>query len=628
MVLDALQYLFVMTPTPTRSPLSRSPRAPRSGGGYGPRGGGRRGSRATWKLPEEKNARTGHGVKYGNLELTPKDHYHVHPAIPKEDTLRVMVMGGNEEVGKNMTLIEYGDDIIIIDMGIQFGEEHMRGIDGIVPDLSYIKGREKNVRAVIITHMHMDHIGGIPFLMPLLPGVPVFSAPITLALIAKKLEYTPEVKVDLRPVDEKTTLQLGNFKLSFIGVSHSVPSALAVIVESPCGKIVHTGDFKVDLDPKDADGKRYLEQMKGLGEQNVVALLSDSTNAGQSGNQLMERDVMNDLDAIVAQAKGRLLFGMISTNVVRLAQIITLAEKYGRYVAIGGLSLKTTLEIAQNLGYINPTPGTLLDISEVRNFPPNKVLAIFPGAQGESNAAFYKLADNDLRDVRVMPGDSVVFSSSVIPGNERTVQFITDKFYRLGAKVVNYRMLNIHAGGHAKAADLAEVVKMVKPKYLIPIEGHHAFLHHHAAAAIAGGFPRQNILIADNGQVMEFTKEGQGTLTKNKVSVEPIFVDGGQLGVVDAETLRERKRLGDEGVMVIDAVVKEGNVVAVNIASLGFRKESLLPQVEQVITTFLKREYPKVAAQRDPQSLLQDRLEEMVTKDMKSTPYIALSIMR
>ena len=264
----------------------------------------------------------------------------------------------------------------------------------------------------------------------------------------------------------------------------------------------------------------------------------------------------------------------------------------------------------------------------MRNFPPNKVLAIFPGAQGETNAAFYRLADNDLRDVRVMPGDSVIFSSSVIPGNERTVQFITDKFYRLGAKVVNYRMLNIHAGGHAKAADLAEVVKMVKPKYLIPIEGHHAFLHYHAAAAIAGGFPRQNILIADNGQVMEFTKDGTGTLTKNKVSVDPIFVDGGQLGVIDADTLRERKRLGDEGVMVIDAVVKDGIVAAVNIASLGFRKESFLPQVEQTITNFLKREYPKVAAQRDPQALLQDRLEEMVKNEMKSTPYIALSIMR
>lgn len=599
----------------------------RSGSSQG-RGGGRggRGRGATWKTPDAKHPRTGHGVAYGKLELTPKDHYAVHKADNKHDTLRVMVMGGNEEVGKNMTILEYGDDIIIVDMGIQFGEEHMRGIDGIVPDLSYIKGREKNVRAVIITHMHMDHIGAIPFLMPLLPGVPIFSAPITLALIAKKLEYTPEVKVDMRPVDEATTLELGNFSLSFIGVSHSVPSSLAVVIKTPCGIVVHTGDFKVDLEPKEEQEKRYLEQMKALGSQNVLALLSDSTNAMQSGNQLMERDVMHDLDAIVAGAKGRLLFGMISTNVVRLAQIIQLAERHGRYVAVGGLSLKTTLEIAQNLGYITPMPGTIIDISDTKNFPPNKVLGIFPGAQGEQNAAFYRLADNDLRDVRVMPGDSVVFSSSVIPGNERTVQFITDKFYRLGAKVVNYRMLNIHAGGHAKAADLNEVVKMIKPKYLVPIEGHHAFLHHHAAAAIAGGFPREKIFISDNGQIMEFDKDAVGTLTKKKVPTDPIFVDAGQYDVVDGDTLRERKRLGDEGVIVIDAIARDGVLLDANMASLGFRREGKIPLVEKTIMDFLKREYPKLYKQADPQGLLQDRLEKFIETEMKSTPYVALSI--
>jgi len=440
------------------------------------------------------------------------------------------------------------------------------------------------------------------------------------------LEYTPEVKVDMRPVDEATTLELGNFSISFIGVSHSVPSSLAVIIKTPAGIVVHTGDFKVDLEPKDAQEIRYLEQMKALGSQNVLALLSDSTNATQSGNQLMERDVMHDLDAIVAGAKGRLLFGMISTNVVRLAQIIQLAERHGRYVAVGGLSLKTTLEIAQNLGYITPMPGTIIDIGETKNFPPNKVLGIFPGAQGEQNAAFYRLADNDLRDVRVMPGDSVVFSSSVIPGNERTVQFITDKFYRLGAKVVNYRMLNIHAGGHAKAADLNEVVKMIKPKYLIPIEGHHAFLHHHAAAAIGGGFPREKIFIADNGQVMEFDKDGVGTLTKKKIPTDPIFVDGGQYDVVDGDTLRERKRLGDEGVIVIDAMARDGVLLDANMATLGFRKEAKIPLVEKTIMDFLKREYPKLYKQNDPQGLLQDRLEKFIETEMKATPYVALSI--
>ncbi|MBI4599108.1 ribonuclease J [Candidatus Uhrbacteria bacterium] len=584
--------------------------------------------RASWEHAPSKPPRRGAGVHYGALDLAPRDHYAVRPIEARNDgKLRVIVMGGNEEVGRNMTLLEYGDDIILIDMGIQFAEEHMRGVDGIVPDLSYLKGREHQVRAVIITHMHMDHIGAIPYLMPLLPGVPLFSAPITLALIAKKLEYTPDVKVDMRPIDETTTLALGNFAVSFLGVSHSVPSALAVVVKTPCGIVVHTGDFKVDLQPNDEEGKRNLEGLKALGEKNVLALLSDSTNAVQAGNQLMERDLAHDLGDIVQNAKGRLLFGMISTNVVRLAQIIALAEKYGRHVAVGGLSLKTTLEIAQNLGYISPLPNTLLDISEIKGLPPRKVIAIFPGAQGENNAAFYKLADGELKDMKVVPGDTVVFSSSVIPGNERTVQFLTDKFYRLGANVLNYRTLNIHAGGHAKAADLAEVIKMVKPRYLIPIEGHHAFLHHHAKAAMGSGFPRERIFIADNGQVMEFELDGSGRLTKEKVSTQSIFVDAEALGTVDADTLRERKRLGDEGIVIVHVVLGKDRKVQARADFFGFRSRHLLPKIERDLQQLVHKEATRLASgQAKAIEQLQEKLQEMIEKDTRASPYVSLHV--
>lgn len=583
--------------------------------------------RATWKHNSRtKPARKGTGVHYGKLNLSPKDHYATEPAKNDAGKLRIVVMGGNEEVGRNMTLLEYGDDIILIDMGIQFGEEHMRGIDGIVQDLSYLKGREHQVRAVIITHMHMDHIGAIPHLMPMLPNVPVFSAPITLSLIAKKLEYTPDVKVDLRAVDETSKLTLGNFTVTFLGVSHSVPSALAIIINTPCGKIVHTGDFKVDLNPIDEDTRRYLANMKKLGEQQVLALLSDSTNASQAGNQLMEHSVMRDLDEIIHLAKGRLLFGMISTNVERLKQIITIAEKYGRHVAIGGLSLKTTLEIAENLGYINPMPGTLIDIAEIKGLPPQKVLAIFPGAQGETNAAFYKLADGELRDLRVTPGDTVVFSSSVIPGNERTVQFITDKFYRLGAKVVNYRNLSIHAGGHAKSADLIEVIRMIKPKYLVPIEGQHAFLHHHAQAAITTGFPRERIFIADNGQVMEFTQAREGRLMREKIRLQPIFVDGNAIGQVDHGTLYERMRLGNEGVIIINPNIVDGKVSKISFEYLGFRKKQSTQHLEKQITQLIMREYPSLSTKQNARHVLQEKLEKLIEQKSGSTPYIALTL--
>lgn len=578
----------------------------------------------TWQqsLPGEK--RRGVGAKYGALDLTPKNNYHIASPRAHEGKLRIAILGGNEEVGRNMTLVEYGNDIVLIDMGIQFGEEHMRGIDGIVQDFSYLKGREKDVRAVIITHMHMDHIGAIPHLMPFLPGVPVFSSPISLALIAKKLEYTPEIKVDLRAIDEETVLHLGHFTASFIGVSHSVPSALAVILDTPVGKIVHTGDFKIDLQPKEEETKRYLEQMQSLGDKNILALLSDSTNASLGGHQTMEHEVAHDLDVLVRDAKSRLLFGMISTNVVRLAQIITLAEKYGRFVAVGGKSLKATLEIAENLGYISPRPGTLVDLEEVKHLPPQKVVAIFPGAQGESNAAFFKLASNELKELRVTPGDTVVFSSSVIPGNERSVQFITDRFYRLGAKVINYRALNIHAGGHAKAGDLGDVVAMVKPKYLVPIEGHVAFLHHHALAAMATGFPRERIFIADNGQVMEFDKEGHGTLCKERIPTRHIFVDGKTFDAVDADTLRERKRLGDEGIIMVNAIRSKEGLAHIKISSLGVRKAELVQKLHGDIEKAIKHEYKNLheLSSEKIAEALEARLTDLITKKTATSPYI------
>ncbi len=595
-------------------------------GFYGRRARSPHGRSQRWeKTPHpEGGKRTGAGIKYGALDLTPKNTYHLASPRAQKGKLRIAILGGNEEVGRNMTMLEYGNDIILIDMGIQFTEEHMRGVDGIVQDFSYLKGREQDVKAVIITHMHTDHIGAIPFLMPMLPGVPVFSAPITLALIAKKLEYTPEIKVDLRPLDEATELTLGNFTVSFIGVSHSVPSALAVIVTTPVGKIVHTGDFKIDLHPQDPDAVRYLEQMRALGSQNILALMSDSTNASQGGHQIMEHQVAHDLDTLIRDTKGRLLFGMISTNVVRLGQLIALAEKYGRFVAVGGKSLKTTLEIAEQLGYISPRPGTLVDVSEIRHLPPQKVLAIFPGAQGEPNAAFFKLASNELKDAHVVPGDTVVFSSSVIPGNERSVQFITDKFYRLGAKVVNYRALNIHAGGHAKADDLGEVVSMVKPKYLIPIEGHVAFLHHHALAAQAVGFSRERIFIADNGQVMEFSEDGEGKLLKERIPTRHVFIDGKTLDAVDEDTLRERKRLGDEGMVLIDAqCALSGELQDVLVHSCGVRKASLRDKFHGDIKKAFMYEYRNLASLPESKRVqaLEDRLTDLLTKKTGMSPY-------
>lgn len=588
-------------PTSAYSPFPRSsrrsPRRPRV-----------QWSRETSPSPK----RRGDGVRYGSLDLTPTSHRETS-VIPQQKSgqnrLKIAVLGGNEEVGKNMTLLEYGEDIILIDMGIQFAEENMLGVDGCVPDLSYLRGKEHRVRAVIITHMHMDHIGAIPFLMPLLPKVPVFSAPLTLALIAKKLEYTPEIKIDLRSVDEESVLRLGAFTVRFIGVSHSVPAAMGVVINTPVGRVVHTGDFKVDLNPQSVEEKRLHQSLVDLGTQNILALMSDSTNAPVPGHQVMEREIEHDLDKIFQDKPGRLIFGMISTNVERLGQLISCAEKHGRHVFIGGLSLKTTFEIAQQLGYLTPKPQTIIEADDLRRLPPHKIVAVFPGAQGESNGAFSKLADGTQRDMDIQPGDTVVFSSSVIPGNERTVQFVTDKFFHRGAHVINYKMLDIHSGGHARQDDLKEVVKLVKPKYLIPIEGHHAFLHYHAAAARSVGFPAERIFIARNAQIMEFDASRHGVLTQQFLPHQNVFVRGSRINQIDEDTLRERRRIGEEGTLVVQCITPSSGIPKIVVRSQGLKKASALPAFHTSIATFVTQ-FLRRSSSKNLEQPLQRFLEE------------------
>jgi len=552
--------------------------------------------RARWSTePTSTPHRRGSGIRYGDLDLSPHDSYHIKPASKsRHGKLRVAVLGGNEEVGRNMSILEYEDDIILIDMGVQFPEEGMLGVDVIIPNISYLKGKEQNVRAVIITHAHNDHIGAIPHLMPFLPNVPIFSSPLTLAMIAKKLEYHTDVHVEMKAVDNDTHLELGAFHVTFFGVSHSVPSSHGVIIETPVGKVVHTGDFKLDHNPQDAEGKANLQRLQDLGSENVLLLMSDSTNASVPGFQVMEREVETNLEKIFQDAAGRLIVGMISTNILRLGQMIKLAEQFGRKVAIEGLSIKTNLEIAEQLGYVSYLPETVLEVKELASYPDDKQMIICSGAQGENNAAFSRIADGKHPLVEIRPGDTVVFSSSVIPGNERTVQAVTDKFYRAGARVINVKMLDIHAGGHARQDDLKAVIQHVKPRYLMPIEGHHAFLHAHAQAGVAAGLSRENIFISDNGQVVEFDRNG-GRLTSDYLPAGYVFVDGKTIDEVDLETLRQRKHVGEEGLIVVTFAWKNDRLYGlVNVKIYGFRKESMVPKTAQNIALFVEKELQKI----------------------------------
>jgi ribonuclease J len=516
------------------------------------------------------------------------------------ERLKVTVVGGNEEVGRNCTTLEYGNDIIIIDLGLQFPDEDMPGVDYIIPNLSYLKGKEKNVRGVIITHAHYDHIGGIPHLMPRIGNPPLFASDLTCGIIKKRQEdHRDKPPLNIKTVKASDVLQLGAFKVEFFGVAHSMAASMGVIVTSPCGIIVHTGDFKLESGPQ-AQSLQETEKIKALGKRNVLALMIDSTNASQPGRQIAEHEIQHNIDEIIASAKGRIIIGTFASMISRIQQIIAACERQGRKVAIEGFSMRSNILIAQELGYMKIQKGTIIETKSVPNYPPNKVAIVCTGAQGEERAVLMRIANREHPFLEIEPGDTVVFSSSVIPGNERSVQRVKDTLCREGAEVIHYKMMDVHAGGHAKQEDLLEMHQMVKPKYLIPIEGHYSFLVDHAKAAVGAGFPKGNIFIADNGQVMEFDKNGNGTLTNKKIPTDYIFVDGLGVGDTNHIVLRDRQELAGDGIVIVVAVVDQrtGRVLHIpDIISRGFvymkENQELIQAARKKVVDILKDEDPR-----------------------------------
>ncbi|HRY36582.1 MAG TPA: ribonuclease J [Candidatus Magasanikbacteria bacterium] len=486
--------------------------------------------------------------------------------------LRIAVLGGLEEVGRNCTLLEYGDDIIIIDMGLQFPEEDMPGIDYIIPNMSYLKGKEKKIKGVIITHAHYDHIGGIPHLIPLLGYPPIFGLPLTNAIIKKRQDDYKNLKpLNIHNINIDDKLRLGKFELEFFHLNHNIPDTMGIVIKTPEGNIVHTGDWKFDYQPtgeKPAD----LQRIARIGSEGVLALLSDSTNASQPGHQMSESEISTNLDEIISKAPGRIIIGTFASLLSRIKQIVETCERHGKVIALDGFSMKSNVEIAKQLGYMKFSPKTLIDLRHVNNYPNEKVVIICTGAQGEKNASLMRIANGEHMSVKLVPGDTVVFSSSVIPGNERTVQRLKDTLFRKGAEVIHYQMMDVHAGGHAKADDVKLMIRLLNPKYFVPIEGNHFLLHYNARVAMSMGFPKENCFIADNGQVMEFSA-GTGKLTKEKINADYVFVDG--LGVSDETNivLRDRQVLAEDGMIVVIATVdsKTGKLIQnPDIISRGF----------------------------------------------------------
>jgi ribonuclease J len=484
--------------------------------------------------------------------------------------LKIIPLGGLGEVGKNMMVLETDNDIIIIDAGLMFPEDELLGIDLILPDFSYAIKNKRKVRALFLTHGHEDHTGAISFFLKQV-NVPVYGTPLTLGLARNKLtEHKMLGKVKLKTIEPNRSVKVGDFKVSFIRVSHSVPDGVGLAIETPEGTILHTGDFKLDQTP--VDGRMTeMDKFVSYGKKGVLALLSDSTNAEIPGYTKTETTVGEALDAAVKRAKQRVVIACFSSHVHRIQQAINVACGNGRRVAIAGRSMKASVDIASELGYLKIPPGCLIGLHEVKDFPPEEIAILATGSQGEPMAVLARLASHDMKHIDLVPGDTVIISASPVPGNEKSVARTIDQLFRIGVNVVYEKSAGVHVSGHAAQEELRLILNIVNPKYFIPIHGEYRQLKHHADLAISVGLPPENVLLAENGDVIKF-KKGKGKID-GSVSAGAMFVDGLGIGDIGDVVLRDRLRLSRDGVFIVVVGIagKKGEIVSgPDVVSRGF----------------------------------------------------------
>ena len=486
--------------------------------------------------------------------------------------LRFIPLGGCGEVGRSMYIYEYMDDIVIVDMGLQFPDEDMPGIDYLIPNVEYLKPKKKNIRGIIITHGHYDHIGAIPHLLDPLGNPPIYATALTRGMILKRQDdFKQYPKPNIEIINSESRIKLGSFDIEFFHVNHNIPDCVGVVLKSPGGTAVHTGDFKFDHTPvneRPADIARLSE----LGRQGVTLLVSESTDAEIPGHQISEMEVQKSLEEIFKVARGRIIAATFASLLTRVQQLVWLSEKYGRKVLIEGYSMKQNVAVAQELGYLQIKRGTIIESKEIDHYKDEQLTVVCTGAQGEDRAVLMRIANNEHKTISLKPEDSVIFSSSVIPGNEATVQRLKDILYKKAGKVFHYSSMDIHAGGHAKREELKMMINLTKPKYLVPIHGNYFMLKLHSDLAQEAGIPKENVCIAEDGEVVQILPEGIKKL-KDRIPMDHVMVDGLGVGDVKEVVLRDRQHLAEDGIFVIITLVDSvtGRVrTSPDIISRGF----------------------------------------------------------
>ncbi len=585
--------------TPATGTRSSAPSTGRTGGNRGAGGGGRSGAprRGGGRQGREREKRQGGQI---NQRLTIADP--ARPAIPPlmdEDTVRIIPIGGVEEVGKNMTIVETKDDILVFDAGFQFvsDENDAPGINYILPNTQYLEENKHKVRGLVITHGHLDHIGGIPFLMDRMGNPPIYTRYLTSLMILKRQEEFPHLpKVDMQVIEPWQRIKIGNTYIKTFPVTHSIPDSMGISVETKHGNIVISGDLK--LDHEDGTPTKIEQDTWGrVGKDKNILFIGDSTNAEKTGFSIPEIRVHTNIEEIIRSVTGRLIIGTFASQFARMTHIIQTCEKLGKKVVTEGRSIKNNIEIAQKANMLTIQKGTIIPVQEIESYPADRVVVICTGAQGEEFAALMRIATKKHKFVSLTERDTVMLSSSVIPGNELSVQKLKDNIYRRGAQIIHYRASDVHSTGHGNSGELVWIREQVKPTFFMPAYGYHSMLRCHAYANIEAGFPKANVILPDNGMVIEIKNGTELVAGKQKVPTEIMMVDGFSVGTRQEVVIRDRQSLANDGMFVVIATVntKTGQLrKSPDIISRGFvylrESQALLQEARILIKKTVEEE--------------------------------------
>lgn len=548
-----------------------------------------------------------------------------------QQKLNIIPLGGLGEIGKNMTVFRFGDDLILVDAGLKFPEDDMLGIDLVIPDITYLEENKDKIRAIFLTHGHEDHIGALPFILKKI-DVPVYGTALTLGILKGRLNEAKVSTAKLKVIKPGRRIRAGAFKVEFMRVNHSIPDAIGMAIHTPVGLVIHTGDFKIDQSPVDGQ-LMELNRFASYGDKGVLLLMADSTNVERPGFTQSEKFVGKTFDDEFAVAKSRIIVATFSSNVHRIQQIADAAVKYKRKIAVIGRSMQNVVSIAIELGYLKIPKGVLIDIDETHNYAANKVVIICTGSQGEPMSALTRMSTGDHRKVQIVPGDTVIISATPIPGNEKLVSNTINNLYKLGAEVVYEKANGIHVSGHASQEELKIMLNLVRPKFFMPVHGEYRHLVKHSQVAESLGIPKKNILIGENGAIVEVSKDKIGI--NGKVTSGIVLIDGLGVGDVGNIVLRDRRQLSQDGIMIVVVGIDKASnkvVSGPDIVSRGFvyvrEAEGLMEQARKKVQSALtKCEQNNVNEWSAIKSAIRDALGRFLYEKTRRRPMILPIIM-